>query len=142
MLNAKLGNEFGESTSRGKQRQEAFNLLETLIAKDQPRVVRVLASLAAGAAVEQSDQTAASAVHNVLNQTNHGTQIGFEGPDREQAWAIIFEDPDHIAARHRYAELPADHPEKMAAQRIRGYYTLRAYARAKTSTNTDIAQAI
>lgn len=94
MSRYKLTNE-GCTTPAGEQ---AFTRYNEILQHQPDQLAQAIATLALNEDIPESHQKAASAVTDVLDTTNNGTQIGI-GPDTETGWAHVFDDEDHRAAQ-------------------------------------------
>lgn len=135
MLKAKLGNEFGNPSSKEYQvREAAFDAYNFLIERVPETVTSVMSRLALNEAIAKGNRlesTVQRVTLNVLDATNHGTQIGIAPPAREAAWAQVFEDEGHQTAAQEYRALQNEEknsPEAIAACRKRGLETLKVVA--------------
>ena len=142
MLKAHLGNEFGDPASKEyRARQEAFDAYNSLIEKAPRAVANIMSQLALDETVDRRDRLASTIERtalNVLDATNHGTQIGIALPARETTWAQIFEDEGHKQAAMEYQTLQdtaAQSFDAISACRKRGLEALKVVA--STHVNAD-----
>lgn len=94
-----LANE-GCTTPTGEQ---AFKRYNELLRTQPNQLTQAIAILALNQNVPKEYQAAATAITDVLDTTNNGTQIGI-GPDTEMGWAHVFDDESHREAQHYHSE--------------------------------------
>jgi hypothetical protein len=83
--------------------EAAFNKYNTLLHKEPDQLTHAIAFLALNQEVPEPYETAGKVVTEVLDTTNHGTQIGI-GPDTETGWAHVFDDETHREVRTAHNE--------------------------------------
>lgn len=94
MTTVKFGHEFREAPPHIVKAYERVNRqLETNTAG----LAHTATRLALGQEIPESDTGVAKDINTLLDLTNHGARLGFEG-DREASWAAVFEDENHQRA--------------------------------------------
>jgi hypothetical protein len=139
MIKAELANEFTtvdletkKPTAEHEARELAFHDFNKLVRENPEHVVRVMGIMAMEAEPRKGDGVVVNAAERVLSATNNGSQIGFDEKSRERIWGEIFEDPWHYNATRDYnrarLENGSDSDEAQRLSRLRGFYTLCAFA--------------
>lgn len=149
MIKTKLKSEFVERSPKTevpthayKEREAAFGSFNEHVKQNPEHVAHIMGYMAIGAQLSPEYRSVADAARRVLDTSNNGTQIGFEGASGDRLWGEIFEDREHreVAQAYRNAERKegASSPAAQELSRLRGLHTLRVYAQQQaieTATN-------
>lgn len=144
MIEVRLKSEFKETrpaenpndppvpTTEYIEREAAFEDFNRYVDKDPSLTAEVMGYLALGATIRPEHEAIAKAGERVLDKSNNGTQIGFEGKRWDEIWGVIFADPGHKKAASAYhAERRKEGEHSPAVEllcRKRGAHVLRVYA--------------
>lgn len=144
MIKARLKSEFRETqpaenpydppvpTKEYADREKAFENFNRYIDEDPSLAAKVMGYLALGVTMQPEHEAIAKAGEEVLNKSNNGTQIGFEGDDWDRIWGIIFADQGHKETTAAYLSARRNKGEHSKAAQLlsrkRGAHTLRVYA--------------